>query len=207
MELKSLKDYKKYANIYSLENEIWKDITGFEGKYQVSNYGRVRSLDRYLNSNVEGRFQFKKGTVMLPNIVFGGYWQVSLYNNGVRNVKKFHRLVAEHFIENLENKKEVNHWDRNKENNNVNNLEWCTPKENMKHLEDNFNFDYGRKTIAMLDYKDNILNIFNSITEACDYLGMSRDSRGKAKSSNISICLKGDRKTAYGYKWKLFTKI
>ena len=73
----------------------------------------------------------------------------------------------------------------------------------MKHLEGNFNFDYGRKTIAMLDYKDNILNIFNSITEACDYLGMSRDSRGKAKISNISPCFKGIRKTAYGYKWKL----
>ena len=69
MELKSLKEYQEYANVYSLENEIWKDIIGFEGKYQVSNYGRVRSLDRYLKSNVEDRLQFKKGTIILPNIV------------------------------------------------------------------------------------------------------------------------------------------
>lgn len=203
MEIKSLKEYYELSDKYCLEGEIWIDIKDFVGMYQVSNYGRVRSLDRYLNSN-DNRMQLKKGVIIKPNIVFGGYWQASLYNNGKRKVKKFHRLVAMAFVENQKNKREVNHIDRNKNNNCFKNLEWCTPKENMMHLENNFGFDYGRRKIEMYSKDDTFLRNFESIAEACDFLGVKRMSNGKAKISNISRCLKDKKNTlsAYGYKWK-----
>jgi len=204
MKIESVEQYYELCDVYCLEDEIWKDILDFEGIYQVSNFGRIRSLDRYLNSDKEGKFQFKKGCIIKPNIVFGGYWQASLYNNGVRKVKKFHRLVALAFIENIYNKREVNHLDRNKCNNGVSNLEWCTPKENMKHLEDEFDFDYGRRKVRMFDMQGIFIKEFKSIASACEYIGLKRLKNGKFCGSNISLCLNNDekRKSAYGYKWE-----
>lgn len=207
MKIDSLEKYCEVLNVWCLDGEIWKDINEFEDMYQVSSYGRVRSLDRYLNSNSNsdsGRLQFKKGVIIKPNIVSGDYWQVSLYNNGKRKVMKFHRLVALEFIPNPLNKREVNHIDRNKCNNSVENLEWCTPKENMKHLEEEFNFDYGRRKIKMFNKNGEFIREFKSISEACDYIGLKRLKNGKFPSSNIIACLNKnrDRKSAYGYKWE-----
>jgi len=84
MKIESVEQYYELCDVYCLEDEIWKDILDFEGIYQVSNFGRIRSLDRYLNSDKEGKFQLKKkkkGCIIKPNIVFGEYWQAFLYNN------------------------------------------------------------------------------------------------------------------------------
>lgn len=98
--------------------EIWKDIKGYEGKYQVSNLGRFKNL--------------------LTNFVYKSrdentYNQIQMNINGEYTAKYLHRLVAKTFIPNPNNKKEVNHIDGNKSNNKVENLEWCTRKENVKH--------------------------------------------------------------------------
>lgn len=104
--------------------EIWKTVQGYENKYEVSNLGRVKSLeriDRY-NRKIEEK-------ILAPRKHTGGYLRVQLS----RKDFYIHRLVAQAFIPNLENKKYINHIDGNKTNNKVENLEWCTANENMKH--------------------------------------------------------------------------
>lgn len=100
-------------------NEIWKDIEGYDGKYKISNFGNVYSE--------------KSNRILKYNINKQGYSYVVLTNEGYRKTHKIHRLVAQAFIPNTENKLEVNHIDENKTNNNVNNLEWSTRKENCNH--------------------------------------------------------------------------
>lgn len=104
--------------------EIWKDIKGYEGKYQVSNLGNVKSLERFDKYN-----RYVKEKILIPRKHTGGYLRVGLS----RKDFYIHRLVAEAFIPNLKNKKYINHIDGDKTNNNINNLEWCTANENMQH--------------------------------------------------------------------------
>ena len=110
------------------ENEVWKDVVGYEGLYQVSDRGNVYSVER-LNS----RGYKIGGRIMKPNYRRDGYLTVDLHSNGKRRTKKIHRLVAEAFIPNPNNLPEVNHMDENKTNNELSNLEWCTRKHNNNH--------------------------------------------------------------------------
>ena len=107
--------------------EVWKDIIGYEGQYQISNYGRVRAL---LNNHREIR---KRPLIRKARINRDGYLYLNLTKNSVARTYKIHRLVATHFIENPENKTDVNHKDGIKTNNHFLNLEWNTKKENFNH--------------------------------------------------------------------------
>lgn len=103
-----------------MTDEIWRDIDGYEGLYQVSNFGRVKS--------------FQKGTVRILKPAINRKWLfVVLCKNGGKKIFKVHRLVAMAFIPNPDGKPQVNHIDGNPQNNHVDNLEWCTPSENMQH--------------------------------------------------------------------------
>ena len=108
--------------------EIWKDISGYEGVYQVSNLGNVRSLDR-----LDGRGRNIQGVLLKQVISTNDYLKVTLYKNGKSKTKTVHRLVAEAFIPNTENKPQVNHIDEDKLNNIVYNLDWMTNIENTNH--------------------------------------------------------------------------
>ena len=110
--------------------EIWKDIVGYEGLYKVSNLGRVKSLSRNFWNGVNW---WKSKEKILKNNILSNYCIVYLYKNKKRKTKQVHRLVAQAFISNFNNKPEVNHIDGDKENNIVDNLEWCTHKENIQH--------------------------------------------------------------------------
>lgn len=108
--------------------EIWKDIKGYEGLYQVSNYGRIKTLSRFKRSK-----GFNKEKILSPGKSKSGYLTVLLYKNNERKNKSVHRLVCEAFIKNKYNKKTVNHKDGNKHNNKLENLEWTTYSENGIH--------------------------------------------------------------------------
>ena len=110
--------------------EIWKDIEGYEGLYQVSNFGRVKSLDRYVLRN--GNILFVKG-IVLSQLNNRGYLAVKLCNSGKYKNYFVHRLVACAFVENLNNYNEVNHIDEDKHNNDFRNLEWCDRKYNVNY--------------------------------------------------------------------------
>lgn len=126
--------------IFNKMEVIWKDIVGYEGLYQINDYGIIKSIDRYVIRNTKlknGKYVTQKlhinSVILKPNIHFAGYYVIDLTKSTIRNRFFVHRLVALNFIPNPENKREVNHIDFNKLNNCVNNLEWATPSENMKH--------------------------------------------------------------------------
>lgn len=112
-------------------NEIWKDIDWLEAMFQISNTGRLRSIDRIIEY-IDGRMYIYKSKEYFPSYN-RGYCIQTLNLNGKAIPVKFHRLVAEAFIPNPNNLPEVNHIDGDKTNNNVSNLEWCTSSENKKH--------------------------------------------------------------------------
>lgn len=112
--------------------EIWKDIQDYEGLYQVSNYGAVRSIDRTV------RFGRKlKGKILSQSVEKDGYFVVNLSKNGKTKSFRVHRLVAMAFITNANGYKEINHKDEKKQNNCVENLEWCDTKYNINYGERN----------------------------------------------------------------------
>lgn len=118
-----------------MSEEEWKNIEKYEGLYQVSNMGRVRSLDRYKTTrNRYKTIQAKiKGQLLKPSINGDGYYQVTLSKNDEHLITRIHRLVAQTFIPNKDNKTQVNHINGNKLDNRAENLEWCTCKENIRH--------------------------------------------------------------------------
>lgn len=113
--------------------EIWKDIEGFEGYYQVSNTGKVKSLKRYVDNDfcLDGKHVVEE-RILKPALV-QGYPTVGLAKNGKCHMRRIHRLVAQAFIPNPENKATVNHIDGDHANANVSNLEWATQRENNIH--------------------------------------------------------------------------
>ena len=110
-----------------IKNEIWKDVEEFENNYQISNFGRLRSVARKINSSVQPcGFRINNPRIIVPQDNGNGYQQYYVMFNNVRVVKYAHRLVAKYFISNPDEKTEVNHIDGNKANNHVSNLEWST---------------------------------------------------------------------------------
>ena len=110
-----------------MNNEVWKDIKDYEGLYQISNYGRIKSLER------KTKYKYIKEKIKNLNSNRNGYLEVSLCKNGVKKPFMVHRLVAKHFLDSFDEKLDVNHIDCNKKNNNIKNLEMTTRSENIKH--------------------------------------------------------------------------
>ena len=115
-----------------IQDEVWKDIEGYEGLYQVSTCGNIKSLAKP-RKNGNGRSYIQKEKLLKQSFTSTGYKKVELYKDGKRKSFKVHRLVAIAFIPNPDNKPEVNHIDGNKINNNIDNLEWVTSSENSIH--------------------------------------------------------------------------
>jgi hypothetical protein len=162
--------------------EVWKDICGYEGLYQVSNMGRVKRL-----------FKDGKDRVLRGKKDKDGYIEVILSGKPIKKYCRLHRLVAEAFIPNPFGKAEINHKDRDKQNNVVSNLEWVTASENVRHT-----FLTGRKIhkspVIQYDLNMEAVAIWDSIKDACQKL--------KVKSSNVSACCNGRLKTVGGFIWR-----
>lgn len=166
--------------------EIWKDIVGFEGLYQVSNLGRVKSLN-YHKSGKERVLKNRLGQIKTI------YPHVGLYKNGTMKECTVHRLVAEAFIANPENKEEVNHIDGNKCNNHISNLEWVTRSENAIHaihIIKTSNNESQKKKVKNVETGE----IFESQSAAGRAYGISQGTLGAVT--------RGERKTAGGYHWE-----
>ena len=112
--------------------EIWKDIQGYEGFYQISNLGNVKSLERVIDKG-NGILQHRKERIMNKRESVDGYYVAKLNVNKKSTSIAIHILVARHFIDNPNNYPEVNHKDCNRKNNQVDNLEWCTHQQNVEH--------------------------------------------------------------------------
>lgn len=170
--------------------EIWKDIKGYEGLYQVSNFGEVKSLDRIVkNGNCN---MFIKGRKLKQATSTTGYSIAAIQKNGKQQMKKVHRLVLSAFISNPLNKKCVNHINGIKKDNILHNLEWVTYKENTKHAILT-GLTNDKKPISQI--KDGlIIATFNSLSEA--------SKKTNIQMSNISYCCSGARKNAGGYQWE-----
>lgn len=175
--------------------EIWKDIEGYEGIYQVSNLGRVRSLDRIRNGRNQYGAEFKvihKGKELTPFSTLTGYLEVSLYIKQKRHNFLIHRLVAQAFIPNIKELSEVNHIDGNKSNNRSDNLEWCTNIENQQHA-----IRTGlRKVKKVCQYSLNkeLIKVWNNQYEASRKMSIAQES--------INRCCNQKVKTAGGYIWR-----
>lgn len=114
-----------------MTEEIWKPVLGYEDRYEISNFGRFKIHDRFVNNR--GKIKLRKGKIIDGHITGAGYRSFSIYINGSHKVVSMHRLVAEHFIDNPLNLPQVNHIDGNKLNNRLDNLEWCSSKHNVNH--------------------------------------------------------------------------
>lgn len=183
--------------------EIWKDIEGYEGYYQVSNMGRVKSLDREVR--VWNRFEYTnrrlKSKIIACRIDAHGYLSVHLHKNKHCKVVEIQRLVANAFIPNPENKPQVNHIDGNKQNNCVSNLEWNTCSENMLHA-------YKNKLANARRGKDNslskqVIQYDKNMREIANYGSAWEASRKTGYSqTSISDCCRKKQKNAHGYIWR-----
>lgn len=112
--------------------EIWKDVKGFEGHYQVSNLGQVKSIPKFRKNGKGGGF-IQKGRIIKTRMDRDGYHELGLHKENKTYFRKLHRLVANEFIDNPLNLPEVNHIDLNKSNNNYSNLEWIDHLNNVRH--------------------------------------------------------------------------
>lgn len=117
--------------------EIWKDIQGYEGLYQVSNLGRIKSIPHLIKANKDGGKRITEGKILSQNKGWHNYMWVALCKEGKTKTFSVHRLVAIAFIKNLNNYPAVNHKDGNKSNNNESNLEWVSNSENQLHASKN----------------------------------------------------------------------
>lgn len=124
-------------------DEVWREVKGYEGIYEVSNLGRVRSLERFRKNN-GGLQKTPQRLLSLDRVNHKGYVLVHLSKNGTNKNISLHRLVADAFIPNPGGKAQVNHKDGDKRNNSVDNLEWVTGKENINHAFDAHLFKRGR---------------------------------------------------------------
>ena len=160
--------------------EIWKDVESYEGLYRVSNYGVVISHK-------------KNVPVVLKPWIHQGYAHVELFMKNKGKINKVHRLVAKAFIPNPENKPQVNHIDGNKMNNELDNLEWSTPQENIDHA-----YSIGimgpRKSVNMYTLDGVFIKRFESTSSADRYTGVNQ--------GNVCKVCNGHNKTAGGYKWE-----
>ena len=187
--------------------EEWKDIAGYEGLYQISSHGNVRSVPR----------KGTRGGAVLASYGSSGYLQTHLCRDGIAKTFQVHRIVATHFLENPYELPEVNHKDENKTNNHADNLEWCDRIYNqnfgtaIERMVANHNYaESAKKSAAHHDYKEvgrkqgrrvlqidaggNIVKRWDSIRSAAAHFGNS--------PGNIVAACKGRYKESCGYRWE-----
>lgn len=175
--------------------EIWRPVKGYEGLYEVSNKGRIRSLDRIAIFK-DGRSRKYYGKVLeIKTVNNSGYLTVGLHNNGKQKTLLVHRVVAEAFIDNPNRYPEVNHIDQDKLNNRIENLEWCTHIKNVNHGDE---IERGaakqRRNFRQLDMDGNLIRVWSGFKK------MERETGFQRKS--VYDCCIGKRDSYKGFRWE-----
>lgn len=178
---------KRFVKPNEENGEVWKPVDGYDGFYEVSNLGRIRTL---------------RTNKILSEKITKGYCFVKLYKNGKSKQKYIHRIVATAFIPNPLNLNQVNHKDENPKNNSVDNLEWCDGKYNVNYgtakkrsLEKRYPKLKRCKTVQK-DKLGNVIAIYNSIAEASQKTGFFHQ--------NIQACCSGKQKSCNGFVFEYF---
>lgn len=187
--------------------EIWKDIPGYEGLYQVSNLGRVKSLNTIINCKGANGIDthLRKGRVLKQCLDSKGYYFVGLSKNSIVKFKRIHKLMMDVFVPNVNKLPCINHKDGNKLNNTLDNLEWCTYSWNTKEAfrlglnKSATKGKYGKdisycKPIMQFSKDGTLIKEWASATEVKHELGY--------QDNNIRAVCRGVRKYAHGYVWK-----
>lgn len=180
------KTFQEIKNIKANNKEIWKEIKGTNGIYQVSNYGNIRS------------FKYRKWKILKPYLMKNGYLGTSIEIKGKRKWFKIHQLVAKEFISNPNNYTQINHKDENKTNNSVSNLEWCDSKYNMNYgnVKRKISIANGKKVAQY--YNQKLIGVFDSARDA-------------ARKNNISLSVitrhcRGETKRVHKITWRYLDK-
>ncbi|HNX82189.1 MAG TPA: NUMOD4 domain-containing protein [Candidatus Omnitrophota bacterium] len=185
--------------------EVWKSVNGFEGYYEISSHGRLKSYKKHSD-----------GLILKQTNVKGGYYSVVLSANGKTRSMRIHRIVAETFLSNAGGLPEVNHIDGNKQNNHISNLEWCSRSHNARHSiklhpkqcnhMNDFNKYIKPKSILMYDKRGNYIRWFINGADA------SRET-GICHRNILQVC-NGEkneygytRKSAGGYIWRFESEV
>ena len=179
------------------ENEIWMPVLNYEKKYLISNLGRLKSI--------QFKREFLKKIRLLNMGYYGSSITVSINNTKKRHNLLIHRLIAQAFIPNPENKNQVNHINGIKTDNRIENLEWVTPSENIMHsvyvLGNKSHLKATESAKIKLCRRVGKYNLQNELIEVFDSQKIAAESINKNHSS-LSECCNGKQKTAYGYIWK-----
>lgn len=170
-------------------DEIWKAVPGYEGLYEVSDLGRVRSLPRKTRNG-----RFRVGKILRLSVNSSGYPMVSLSKDNRHKNVHVHRLVAEAFIPNQYNLPQVNHIDEDKTNNRVENLEWCSSYYNMNYGDRNRKSSESlSKQVGQYNLEGELIRVWSSTVEA---------GRSGFVQQTISQCCRGIHKTHKGFIWR-----
>lgn len=194
---------QEFLEKISLNGEEWRDVVGYEGLYAVSNFGRVVSYERDVFVKKRNCTKHIHPKIFKPYISLrykgAGYYVVNLSSHGHRDIYYLHRLIAEAFIPNPDNKPCIDHIDRNPLNNSISNLRWCTHTENMNNENTRKQFSKSAKGnpkptryIPIVGIKDNIVVKFANYTDA---------QKSGFHPSAICRCCKGKQPHHKGYKW------
>ena len=181
-----------------MTKEVWKSIPGYEGLYQVSNFGRVKSLSRY--ARVHNGVRKVGERIRKPILKATGYYDVLLYKDGRRKRFLVHQLVAKAFLENPNNYKQINHKDENPKNNHLSNLEWCSQSYNNNYGNHNkkISASVPKKPVLQIADDGHVIQRFNSIKDAAHHVGVLEQ--------NISAVVRGIKKHSGGFPWKYAQK-
>lgn len=181
--------------------EEWKDIKDYKGQYQVSNIGRVRSLDREVIKS-DGQISLYRGKILKQSKTTAGYYMVVLCNVGKQKPARIHRLVAEAFLPNPNNLPSINHKNEIKTDNRVDNLEWCDQKYNSRYgtarerglaTRNRMKVSGAEKPVEQRDFDGTIIATYKSITDASNQTGVGQ--------TNILRACRNIYHHAGGYKW------